>query len=93
MECFICEIFRKINTDDYNTPEHAKRRKTDTGKKNEGKEREKKDICGCQNKGVDKDHIAFFKKRRIINDVTLPQIVYTHTHRVSHFVLGKTLQL
>lgn len=53
-------------------------RKTQTLKR-KGKEREKK-TCGCQNKGVDKDHIAFFKKRRIINDVTLPQRVYIHTH-------------
>lgn len=96
MECFICEIFRKINTDDYNTPEHVKMRKTQTLEKkiNEGEEREKKDICGCQNKGVDKDHIEFLRKAELLMmSHCRKEFLHTHTHCVSRFVLRKTLQL
>lgn len=58
MECFICEIFRKINTDDYNTLEHVKMRKTQTLKR-KGKEREKKTYVDVRTKELIKITLHF----------------------------------
>lgn len=52
-------------------------RKTQTLKK---KREGKKDICGCQNKGVDKDHIAFLRKAELL----MMSPCRTHTHRLKN---------
>ncbi len=49
---------------------------------NKGEEREKKDICECQNKGVDKDQIEFLRKAELLMmSHCRKEFIHTHTSR------------